>query len=202
MESRFANYPRRRLVLIGGGLALIALAVAGGMAFAGGPGSSDVYVPRLGIPLPAEKAAAFDRPAPTEKPVPQPIQSPPAYADGIPAKVLGPDAPVPVSPTVIRTTNSWLTSDGKTLVAVYAGSAGDDESQGRVVVVRQDLAAGVQTEDVVDSGPTGALTIVEAPSGAAVETSAQRGKIALKGRRGADATLNLQDDSLQMRPSG
>ena len=36
-------------------------------------------------------------------------------------------------------------SDGRTLVAVYAGAAGNDPSVGRLVVVRQNLASGAQT---------------------------------------------------------
>jgi hypothetical protein len=56
-------------------------------------------------------------------------------------------------------------SDGKTLVAVYGGAAGDDASVGRVVVVRQNLVEGRQTVEHVDAGETGALAIVAAQAG-------------------------------------
>jgi sarcosine oxidase gamma subunit len=94
--------------------------------------------------------------------------------------MLGPDVPVPVSPSLLRVRNGWLVSDGRTLVAVYAGAAGDDSSVGRVVVLRQDLVAGRQTVRTLDTGPTGALAITAAPLGSSVETSAQTGSIHLR----------------------
>ena len=49
-------------------------------------------------------------------------------------------------------------------------SAADDPTQGRVVIVRQDLRAGKQTVQIVDAGATGPLTITnDAPVGAEVE---------------------------------
>ena len=63
---------------------------------------------------------------------------------------------VPVSPTVLQARNGWLVSDGRTLVAVYAGAAGDDPAVGRVAIVRQDLASGTQTVQVIGAGHTGA----------------------------------------------
>ena len=99
---------------------------------------------------------------------------PPEWArQPIPARMLGSDVPVPVAPSLLRVRNGWLVSDGRTLVAVYAGAAGDDPSVGRLVVVRQDLAAGRQTVRTIDAGATGALTIAVAPLGSSVETSAQ-----------------------------
>jgi len=73
------------------------------------------------------------------------------------------------------TAGSW--SNGRTLVAVYAGAAGGDPAVGRVVIVRQDLVAAKQTVRIVDAGPTGALTITAAPLGGSVETSAQTGAV-------------------------
>jgi hypothetical protein len=86
-------------------------------------------------------------------------------AHGIPARLLGPDVPVPVSPSLLRPRNGWLVSDGKRLVAVYAGAAGSSPAVGRVVIVRQDLAAGSQTVETLDAGSTGALMIVSAQTG-------------------------------------
>ena len=84
-----------------------------------------------------------------------------------------------------------IVSDGKALVAVYAGAAGDDASVGRVVIVRQDLVAGKQTVSTVDAGSTGALEIADAPLGSAVEASAQTGSIRLQAAGGELFTLDL-----------
>ena len=110
---------------------------------------------------------------------------------GIPARMLGPDVPVPVSPSLLRVRNGWLVSDGSTLIAVYVGAAGDDSSVGRVVIVRQDLVAGRQTVRTLDTGPTGALAITAAPLGSAVETSAQTGSIRLRTAGGRPLRLDL-----------
>jgi hypothetical protein len=103
--------------------------------------------------------------------------------------MLGSDVPVPIPPSVLRERNGWLVSDGRTLVAVYAGAAGNNPSVGRLVIVRQDLAAGRQTVRTIDAGPTGALTITAAPLGSAVEMSAQTGS--LRVRTGGGRTLRL-----------
>lgn len=94
-----------------------------------------------------------------------PAPAPRFAAHPIPARLLGPAAPVPISPALLRPRNGWLVSDGEKLVAVYAGAAGDDPAVGRVVIVRQDLVAGKETVETVDAGPTGALTIVSAEPG-------------------------------------
>jgi len=122
-----------------------------------------------------------------------PSATAPAFApDPIPAKILGPDVPVPIPSSVITETNGWLVSNGYSLVAVYAGSSGSDSTQGRVVIVRQDLRAGTQAVQIVDAGPTGPLTITpDAPAGAAVETTALTGRLPLSTSRGAKLKLNL-----------
>jgi hypothetical protein len=122
----------------------------------------------------------------------------PAFTpDPIPAKILSSDVPVPISASIITETNGWLVSDGYSLVAVYAGSKGDDPTQGRVAIVRQDLRAGKQTVQIVDAGPTGPLSIAaDAPTGAAVETSAQSGALTLTTSRGAAVRLNLSTNTV------
>jgi hypothetical protein len=77
-------------------------------------------------------------------------------------RILGPEAPIPISPSVLRVRNGWLASDARTLVAVYAGSAGADPRIGRLVVVRQNLASGSQTVRIVGLGRTGGAAIVAA----------------------------------------
>lgn len=139
------------------------------------------------VPAPQEKAAALQRlvsVATTDSSTE--LATPPGLApQPIPARMLGSEVPVPIPPSVLRVRNGWLVSDGRTLVAVYAGAAGYDPSVGRLVIVRQDLVAGRQTVHTLDAGPTGALTITAAPLGRAVETSAQTGSIRVQaaGRR-------------------
>ncbi len=104
---------------------------------------------------------------------------------------------VPVSASVLRPTGGWLTSDGATLTAVYAGTAGEDQTLGRLVIVRQDLREGSQTEDIVNVPRKGALSIIHAPLGTNVETSAQHGDIDFRGSDGSTGTLDLTDDRVQ-----
>jgi hypothetical protein len=120
-----------------------------------------------GVPGTGEKAAALARVASvaTTDSSTAPAPAPRFTAHAIPARLLGPDVPVPVSPSLLRARNGWLVSDGKSVIAVYAGAAGSDRSVGRVVIVRQDLVAGTQTVETVDTGRTGALTIVSGQAG-------------------------------------
>ena len=104
------------------------------------------------------------------------------------------DTPVPVSPELIEVVNGWLVSDGKTLVAIYAGAAGNDSSKGRFVIIRQDLAAGRQTMDVVDVPGAGAVSITGAPKGIAAETTGQRDRIHFRGAHGSKGDLDLVTD--------
>jgi hypothetical protein len=98
----------------------------------------------------------------------------PFTGGGIPAHILAADTPIPLSPALIRTTNAWLVSDGRTLVAAYAGEAGEDSAVGRFAIVRQNLLFGIQTCQLIDLGRIGAVRITQAPTGAEVETFAQR----------------------------
>ena len=139
------------------------------------------------VPAPQEKAAALQRlvSVATTDSNTEPAAPPGSLPQPVPARMLGSDVPVPIPPSVLRERNGWLVSDGRTLVAVYAGAAGNNPSVGRLVIVRQDLVAGRQTVHTLDAGLTGALTITAAPLGRAVETSAQTGSIRVQaaGRR-------------------
>lgn len=141
----------------------------------------------------AQKAAALNRLASvaTSDANAAPAPAPESAPGPIPGQMLGTDVPVPIAPSIVRVHNGWLVSDGKTLVAVYAGAAGSDPSVGRVVIVRQNLVAGRQTVRTVDAGPTGALEITAAPLGRAVETSAQTGSLRLRTAGGRLLTLDL-----------
>lgn len=185
---------------------LIAVAILGltgalsGLALAG---QSTLSIPHVGsnATVPASKATPMaDRMPSASNDTTSPSGTAAAAApsaDPIPAAILGANVPVPVPASIIAETNGWLVSDGSTLVAVYAGSRGDDPSQGRVVIVRQNLGAATQTVQTVDAGATGALTIAaNAPSGAAVETSAQTGSLLLTTARGATLRLDLATNTI------
>jgi hypothetical protein len=183
--------------LVAAVVALLVLGAGAGLASAAAVG---VSIPQLGInvPVPAEKADGLQRlvSVATTDSSTQPAPAPSSEPAPIPAERLDADAPVPVPPSMLRESNGWLVSDGKTLVAVYAGADGRDPSVGRVVIVRQDLVAGTQTVRIVDAGPTGALTITDAPAGSSVETSAQKGDIRLRTAGGRSVTLDLGSDEV------
>jgi hypothetical protein len=166
--------------------ALCLLAGGGGLAAA------------AGVSAPPERAAALQRLAAvaTTDSSTQRTDPPEAAPRPIPARLLGSGVPVPVSPSVLRVRNGWLVSDGRTLVAVYAGAAGQDPAMGRVVIVRQDLGAGEQTVRTIDAGPTGALAIAAAPLGSSVETWAQTGSLRLRTTGGRALSLDLRTSTL------
>ena len=183
--------------------ALVVLGLAGALSALAAAGSSPVSTPRLGsdVTIPADKAAAVaDRmpSAPIDATASAGPAATPAFTpDPIPAGILGSNVPVPISSSILTETNGWLVSNGYNLVAVYAGSAGSDPTQGRVIIVRQDLRAGKQTVQVVDAGATGPLTIAaNAPTGAAVETTALTGGLKLSTSHGATIKLNLTTNTV------
>jgi hypothetical protein len=122
----------------------------------------------------------------------------PRAPGAIPAHVLPAGTPFPFSPSLIRITSGWLVSNGRTLVAVYAGEAGDDPSLGRFGIVRQNLVFGVQTETIVDVGKIGSIHITDAPEGAAVETSAQHGDVGFSSATGTRGVLHLGRDTFDL----
>jgi hypothetical protein len=199
MRIRTLGHSRKVKLLIG----LVVLALVGALSGLAAAGSSPVSAPRLGssVTVPAGKAAAMANrmpSAPTDASASAGAAATPAFsAEPIPAGILGADVPVPISASVIAETNGWLVSNGYNLVAVYAGSAGDDPTQGRVVIVRQDLRAGKQTVQIVDTSATGPLTIgADAPTGAAVETSALTGGLKLTPSHGNTLKLNLSTNTI------
>ena len=150
------------------------------------------------VSAPPEKAAGLQRlvsvattDSNTESAIP-----PDSEPQPIPARMLGSGVPVPIAPSVLRVRNGWLASNGRTLIAVYAGAAGDDASTGRLVIVRQDFAAGRQIVHTLDAGPTGALTITAAPLGGAVETPPQTGSLLVRTAGGRTLRLDLAGGTL------
>ena len=176
--------------------AVCALLAGAGLAVAAG--GVTIRALGLNVPAPPEKAAALQRLATlaTTDSNAHPAAPPEAASEPIPARMLGSDSPVPVPPSVLQVRNGWLVSDGRTLVAVYAGAAGNDPAVGRLVIVRQDLLAGRQTVRTIDAGATGALTIAAPPLGSSVETSAQTGSIGLRTAHGPGLHLDLRTGEL------
>lgn len=125
----------------------------------------------------------------------------PSTGDRIPAHILSPDTPPPVSPALIRVKNAWLVSDGRTLVAVYAGEAGNDPADGLFVVIRQNLVFGLQWRDIIPAGHSGAVRLTRVPTGAAVETSAQRADLSFLSNGGESGVLHLATDAVEPTPS-
>jgi hypothetical protein len=115
--------------------------------------------------------------------------------DRIPAHILPSGTPVPVSPELVRVSNAWLVSDGVTLVAVYAGSAGTDPSMGRFVIVRQNTQTGQQTLTIVNVPGSHGLSLVGTPTGASVETAAQQGDLRFRDAAGRPGILNLSNNT-------
>jgi hypothetical protein len=175
------------------------VALGGGLTLAGALSSESNRPPRDNAVL-SGKLAQMEHAQPeggTESTVTAP--APPLAFDRIPAHMLSADTQVPLSPSLIDVENGWLVSDGKTLVAVYAGADSDNSGRGRFVVVRQNLKSGHQTMDVIDVAGAGSLTITDAPKGSSVETSAQHDQIHFKSAKGKHGDLDLTSDSPDVR---
>ena len=120
--------------------------------------------------------------------------------DRIPPHILPKRVPSPLHEALIKVKNAWLVTDGYTLVAVYAGSEGNDPSIGRFAIIRQNSIFGIQYEppDFVDVGRVGALKITKAPRGASHETSAQRGQLRFVSANGTKGVLDLTGDRVRV----
>ncbi len=122
------------------------------------------------------------------------------HGDRLAPHILPKGAPPSLHQALVKVKNAWVVSDGYTVVAVYAGSPGDDASHGRFVALRQNSIFGIQyPPDVVNLGRVGAIRITRAPKGAAHETSAQRGELFFVSARGARGILELDGDRVRMR---
>ena len=167
--------------------AVIAGTTAAGVAVAATP--LDVYIPALDHSVPAEKAGPIQHALPPDDPAPESPEAaaPPAgSSDVVPGHLIGPDVPVPVSPQVLQPTNGWLAADGRTLVAVYAGEAGDGSRTGRFVIIRQDLLDGRQEQQVVDVARSG-VTIAGAAD--------HRGRLVFRTDGGSSGELDPETGS-------
>ncbi len=120
--------------------------------------------------------------------------------DRLPPHILPKRAPPPLHEALIKVKNAWVVSDGYTLVAVYAGTAGNLHTNGRFAIIRQNAIFGVQYEppDVIDVRRAGALKITGAPRGASRETSAQRGELTFVSANGTRGVLDLSGDRVRI----
>lgn len=122
-------------------------------------------------------------------------------AKGIPAEIdQNPDGFVSrdvVDPLV----NAWRTAGTTTFTQVDAGALTGERSTGALAVFRYDFVDVTQDVDLVKVLGSGSLRITGAPTGEAVEDSAQRdGTIEFLGKTGVRGTLDLRDDSVALRP--
>ena len=117
-----------------------------------------------------------------------------------PPHILPKRAPPPLHYAVIRVKNAWLVSDGYTLVAVYAGTAGNNLSDGRFAIIRQNAIFGVQYEppDLINVRRARGLRITGWPRGASRETSAQRGELSFVSENGTKGVLDLGVDRVRV----
>ena len=122
----------------------------------------------------------------------------------LPPHILRHGTTPPIHWAVINPKNGWLVSDGYTLIAVYAGSPGEDPSLGRFVIVHQNLIFGIQylPDDIVNVGRVGAIKITRAPRGRSRETSAQTGRIAFVSTNGTRGVLDLRTDRVRITHRG
>jgi hypothetical protein len=194
-----------RRVLVGG---LVVLALSGGgaaaMAATGG-GPASVYVPQLGLSVPASKLAAVQHelgqacyPAHCQarRSVVRTQIKPAGPIAPIPARQLPANTPIPFPPSEIKVSNDWLSSNGVTLVAVYAGTSGVDPANGRFMIVRQNEVKGTQSVVTIDVRGAGALTLVRTPAGRKVELSAQQGVLHFTTSKGLNGALSLRTDQV------
>jgi hypothetical protein len=146
------------------------LAIALGLAAAGVTGAAvagplDVFLPELGRFVSADKAGPIRHALGPSEPAPESLAraaAPSGRPDPLAPGIIESDVPVPVSPQLLRATNGWVAARGPTLVAVYAGAAGDDPEVGRFVIVRQDRDEGRQDQQVVDLAGSGPVRIAAA----------------------------------------
>lgn len=115
---------------------------------------------------------------------------------GIPARTTQGKAQTPFPAAVAAITGSWMTSNGKTMTAVYAGFNPASPSQGRIVILRQNILRGTQNEVIRTTIGTGALTISRAPAGRGAETTGQAGLIVLRTAAGGTVVLRLASSTV------
>lgn len=116
-----------------------------------------------------------------------------------PAQFNPPWIPIP-SPALIHIYNRWVVGDGRSITDVYAGETGDNSGGGIFVIYKTIEPFGYQNwHSVFTPGKTGGVTIVKAPLGKKVETSAQRAKLRFVSKQGVRGTLDLDGDTVSLQ---
>jgi hypothetical protein len=190
---------RRGLLALGA----LALLTGGGAALAATQGhpAGTTYVPALGISVPQSKLKALEHSAPRALDPRMTVQKAVGHlrttpVNGIPGRYLPKMRQGPFSPAVLQFTRAWQVSNGRTLVAVYAGVNPAQASDGRIIIFRQNILAGTQSQVLISVAGSGALTITKAPMGAGAERSGATGVLTLRGAHGATYTLHLAANSV------
>jgi hypothetical protein len=173
------------LALLGGGAVALALSQTTPNGF--------TYVPQIGFAVPNSKLPAAE-PTPMAEPAGVQGATTSGPLEPIPAHIL-PAGTVPAAgPSELNESNGWLVSDGATLVAVYAGSAGDDATNGRFVIVRQ-TSAGSQTVTTVDVPNSGAVSLDASNNASPGGTPVIPTQLSFTAANGVAGTLDLTSDT-------
>jgi hypothetical protein len=189
-----------RGALVVGALAVLA---GGGAALAATQGqpAGRTYVPALGISVSQSKLRALEHSAPRALDPRMTVQKPVGHlrtnpVNSIPGRYLPKMRQGPFSPQMLQFTRAWQVSNGRTVVAVYAGVNPAQASQGRIIIFRQDVLAGTEGQVLINVAGSGALTITRAPLGVKAERSGETGVLTLRGANGVTYTLRLAANSI------
>lgn len=118
----------------------------------------------------------------------------------IPAKIVTDDTYFFATDTLKPIRNAWRASDRKSFTQVEAGAMPDDDSIGALAIFRHSFKGAKQDADLVKVVGAGALEITNAPTGAEVESSAQRdAQIRFSSDSGVHGKLDLSDDSVRLK---
>jgi hypothetical protein len=199
MSTRIGRVGRR----VASALGVLIILSGGGAALAAtvGHAHGQTYVPSLGIGLSKGKLKALERSDPHFL---HPVASTAApggrkvmpAVPGIPGRLLPPMRQTPFPPGLLQVTRAWQVSNGRTLVCVYPGANPASPAEGRIIIFRQNILAGTQSEAMINVSGSGALTIIHAPLGVSAEAAGGAGALTLRGANGAAITLHLRSDTV------
>lgn len=179
-------------VLVGGGAALAATQ---------GQPAGGTYVPALGISVPHSKLRALEHSAPRALDPRMTVQKAVGHlrtkpVNSIPGRYLPKMRQGPFSPGMLKFSRAWQVSNGRTVVAVYAGVNPAQASEGRIIIFRQDVLAGTESQVMINVAGSGALTITKAPLGVKAERSGETGELTLRSANGVTYMLHLAANSI------
>jgi hypothetical protein len=184
-------------------LGALAVLAGGGAALAATQAhpAGRTYVPSLGISVSQSKLRTFEHSAPRALDPRKTVQKAVGHlrtkpVNGIPGRYLPHMRQGPFSPQILQFTRAWQVSNGRTVVAVYAGVNPAQASDGRIIIFRQDILAGTQSQVMINVAGSGALTITKAPLGVRAERSGQTGVLTVRGANGTTYTLHLATNSI------